>query len=91
MSPTAADTHRVTIAGGGIAALETTLALRDLAGDVQLELLAPATHADYRPLAVLEPFALGEMPRLDLARVSPPSSAPCCDATRWWPSSRTTT
>ena len=67
MSPTTADTHEVTIAGGGIAALETTLALRDLAPDVHLELLAPATHADYRPLAVLEPFALGEMPRLDLA------------------------
>ena len=68
MSSDAADRHRVTIAGGGIAALEATLALRDLAGDVAVELLAPATHADYRPLAVLEPFAFGEMPALDLGR-----------------------
>ncbi len=57
----------MTIAGGGIAAIEATLALRDLAGDLPIELIAPATHADYRPLAVLEPFALGEMPAFDLA------------------------
>lgn len=68
MSPGEANERRVTIAGGGIAALEATLALRDLAGDVAVELLAPATHADYRPLAVLEPFALGEMPAIDLGR-----------------------
>jgi sulfide:quinone oxidoreductase len=60
--------HKVTIAGGGIAALEATLALRALAGDVAIELLAPTTRSEYRPLAVLEPFALGEMPALDLAR-----------------------
>ena len=61
-------TPTVTIAGGGIAALEATLALRHLAGDVRIELLAPAAQAEYRPLAVLEPFALGEMPALSLAK-----------------------
>jgi sulfide:quinone oxidoreductase len=58
----------VTIAGGGIAALEATLALRDLAGDVSIELLTPTAEAEYRPLAVLEPFALGEMPTLSVAK-----------------------
>ena len=61
-------TRSVTIAGGGIAALEATLALRDLAGDVPIELLSPAAESDYKPLAVLEPFALGEMPALSLTR-----------------------
>ncbi len=61
-------TRAVTIAGGGIAALEATLALRDMAGDVGIELLAPAAESEYRPLAVLEPFALGEMPALSLAK-----------------------
>ena len=59
---------RVTIAGGGIAALEAVLALRDLAGDVDIELLAPRAAGEYRPLAVLEPFALGETPVLGLDR-----------------------
>lgn len=62
------DGRRVTIAGGGIAALEATLALRHLAGEIAIELLAPGTDAAYRPLAVLEPFALGEMPELDVGR-----------------------
>ena len=63
-----AGAHRVTIAGGGIAALEAVLALRDLVPGAQLELVAPRTDAEYRPLSVLEPFALGEMPTFDLAR-----------------------
>jgi sulfide:quinone oxidoreductase len=59
---------RVLIAGGGVAALEAALALRALAGDlVAVELLAPDSHFVYRPLAVAEPFALGEPARLELA------------------------
>ena len=68
MSPAGAGDHRVTIAGGGIAALEAVLALRAMAGDVAIELLSPAARSDYQPLAVLEPFAFGEMPVLDLRR-----------------------
>jgi len=50
----------VVIAGGGIAAVETLLALRALAEDrVDIELLAPHVELVYRPLAVLEPFGLG--------------------------------
>jgi sulfide:quinone oxidoreductase len=48
---------RVLVAGGGVAGLETVLALQDAAGDrVAPELLAPARHFVYRPLAVVEPF-----------------------------------
>ncbi|HEY2654079.1 MAG TPA: FAD-dependent oxidoreductase, partial [Solirubrobacteraceae bacterium] len=46
------------IAGGGVAALEAALALRDLAGqDVSITLLAPAAEFVYRPMRVREPFA----------------------------------
>ena len=68
MSELDSNAQRITIAGGGIAALEAVLALRDLLGDVPLELIAPRTDTQYRPLSVLEPFALGEMPRFDLGR-----------------------
>jgi sulfide:quinone oxidoreductase len=49
----------VLIAGGGVAALEATLALRDLAGDrVGVMLLAPEPEFVYRPMRVREPFGL---------------------------------
>ena len=61
---------RVLIAGGGIAALETTLALSDLAGDrVALTLLAPDDEFVYRPLTVREPFAYSRADRYPLASV----------------------
>ena len=60
--------RHVTVAGGGIAALEAVLALRSLLADAPIEIVAPVTAADYRPLAVLVPFALGELPAIDLAR-----------------------
>ena len=48
---------RVLIAGGGVAALEAALALRDLAGDrVSTTLLAPEPEFVYRPMRVREPF-----------------------------------
>lgn len=54
---------RVLIAGGGVAALETLLALRDRAAErLELVLLAPAPDFVYRPLAVLEPFRTGPEP-----------------------------
>src|SRR5712691_4407782 len=59
--------YRVLIAGGGVAALEGALALRELAEErVQLQLLAPEPHFWYRPLAVAEPFGLGQTYRLEL-------------------------
>jgi sulfide:quinone oxidoreductase len=49
---------RVLIAGGGVAALEAALALRELAGDlVTTTLLAPPSEFVYRPMRVREPFA----------------------------------
>jgi sulfide:quinone oxidoreductase len=60
----------VLIVGGGVAALEATLALRTLAEDrVDIELLAPDTEFVYRPLAVAEPFDQGEARRFPLARL----------------------
>ena len=48
---------RVVIAGGGVAGLEATVALRALAEDrVTLQLVAPEREFTYRPLAVVEPF-----------------------------------
>jgi sulfide:quinone oxidoreductase len=50
---------RIVIAGGGVAALEACLALRERldAEALDVTLLTPATRFEYRPLAVLEPFA----------------------------------
>jgi sulfide:quinone oxidoreductase len=57
------------IAGGGVAALETALALHELAGDrVRLTLLAPAADFVYRPMAVLEPFVRRSPRQLPLAQ-----------------------
>ena len=62
---------RVLVAGGGVAGLETLLALRALAGDlVDLELLAPEPRFWYRPLAVAEPFGAGCAPSLELAAIA---------------------
>ncbi len=58
---------RVLIAGGGVAALEATLALRALAEDrLSIELVAPESDFTYRPLAVAEPFRVGEVRRFPL-------------------------
>ena len=52
-------TH-VVIVGGGVAGLETLLALDDLAGErVALTLVAPQPDFVYKPLLVEEPFDLG--------------------------------
>jgi sulfide:quinone oxidoreductase len=48
---------RVVIAGGGVAALEALLALRELAQDrIHVDMLAPVDDFVYRPLSVGEPF-----------------------------------
>ncbi len=59
--------RHVLIAGGGVAALEAALALRELTeGRVRVELLAPEPQFWYRPLAVAEPFGLGDVRHFDL-------------------------
>ena len=72
----ASERLRVLVAGGGVAGLETLLALRALAGElVELELLAPEPDFWYRPLAVAEPFEAGRVPRIELADVAESVSA----------------
>ena len=62
---------KVTIVGGGVAALEAMIALRRLAEErVAIELVAPTPEWSYRPLAVAEPFGLGEATRYDLVRIA---------------------
>ncbi len=57
----------VLIAGGGVAALEAALALRDLAGDrLEVELCSPRSDFVYRPFAVAEPFGTASILRYDL-------------------------
>ena len=67
---------RVLIAGGGVAGLETLLALRALAGDlVDLELLAPEPEFWYRPLAVTEPFDVGRAHHFEIAGIAETAAA----------------
>ena len=59
----------VVVAGGGVAGLESVMALRELAGDrVRITLVAPDDDFVYRPLSVGEPFALGPARRVPLSQ-----------------------
>src|SRR4051794_41773282 len=65
------DSSKVLIVGGGVAAIETLLALRDLAGDrVAVTLVAPETAFTYRPMKVAAPFALGHAASYELDRIA---------------------
>lgn len=65
------DRLHVLVAGGGVAALEATVALRKLAAElVEVELLSPDRDFFYRPLSVAEPFGLGGVVRFDLASLA---------------------
>src|SRR5918995_6966215 len=60
----------VLIVGGGVAALETLMALGDVAGDrVRVTLVAPEPDFVFRPMAVAEPFGFGEARRYPLRRI----------------------
>lgn len=64
------DKFRVIVAGGGVAALESVLALHELAGDrVDLRVLAPDREFVYRPMTVREPFAYARAARYELAPI----------------------
>ncbi len=65
------DKLRVVIAGGGVAALETALALAQLAGErTDVTLIAPNAEFSYRPLSVREPFAYGAARGYPLSRIA---------------------
>ncbi len=62
---------RVLIAGGGVAGLETALALRALAGErVEIEICAPRRDFLYRPFAVGEPYGSSQVPSYGLAEIA---------------------
>ena len=64
------DQLRVVIVGGGVAALETALALADLGRDLtDVTVIAPNTEFVYRPMVVREPFAHGVAHRYPLAPI----------------------
>lgn len=66
-----AKTFRVVIAGGGVAALEAALALREFAGSrVNVQLLAPNAEFSYRPMSVGEPFAYAPADHYPLAEIA---------------------
>jgi sulfide:quinone oxidoreductase len=67
---------KVVIAGGGVAAVEAALALRDLANSaIDLVLLAPNTELVYRPMTVQEPFAYARAQRYQLQPIARDVSA----------------
>jgi sulfide:quinone oxidoreductase len=67
---------KVLIAGGGVAALEALLTFHELAADrVETMLIAPESHFWYRPLAVAEPFELGDVKSFDLSQIADDLSA----------------
>ncbi len=68
--------RHVLIGGGGVAALEAALALQALAAvEVSVELVAPEAEFTYRPLAVTEPFGVGEVKRFPLRKLAEAAGA----------------
>jgi sulfide:quinone oxidoreductase len=62
---------RVLIAGGGVAALEAAVALRELAGDrAEVTMHSPREDFIYRPFAVAEPYGASRPMRYDLAELA---------------------
>src|ERR1700720_2214553 len=61
---------RVMIVGGGVAALETALALRQLAPEhTTTTVIAPNAEFAYRPMTVREPFAYASARRYPLQQI----------------------
>jgi sulfide:quinone oxidoreductase len=63
--------RKVLVAGGGVAGLETVLALRSLAPQrFEIELLAPERHFTYRPRTLGAPFQRTAPARVELAAIA---------------------
>jgi sulfide:quinone oxidoreductase len=70
------DAFSVLIAGGGVAALEAALALRELGENrIRVELLSPEPNFWLRPVAVAEPFGRGEVQHFDLGHLAEAAGA----------------
>jgi sulfide:quinone oxidoreductase len=75
----------VVVAGGGVAALEATLALRDLGhGQIATTILAPDQDFVDRPMAIREPFGYTVAKRYPLQQIAQDVGARYyCDKIRW--------
>lgn len=70
-APSAPRPFRVVIAGGGVAAIEAALALRQLAAErVALTIATAASEFVYRPLAVVRPFQARPSYRIELSQIA---------------------
>jgi sulfide:quinone oxidoreductase len=80
----------VLIVGGGVAAIEAALALREIAGErVHVTMLAPESEFVYRPMRVREPFAGPSARSYSLQEIAHDIGAELRpDAFRWLESSR---
>ena len=63
-------TFTTLIAGGGPAALEAALTLRDIAPDIRVGLLVPEREYLYRPVSVFDPFAGARVRRYAYAELA---------------------
>ncbi len=62
---------RVLIAGGGVAAIEATIALEDMAGErAEVTMCSPREDFVYRPFAVAEPYGTSHAMRYDLEQLA---------------------
>ncbi len=71
---------KTVIAGGGPAALEAILTLRELAPHIELELLTPSSEYVYRPLSVVEPFARAGVRRYSYEHLADLGVSVRCDS-----------
>ena len=71
MTSPSTEPFNVTIAGGGVAALEAALALRELGAErFKLTLIAPNAEFVYRPMVVREPFAYARAQRYSMGEIA---------------------
>src|SRR6476620_4816342 len=61
---------RALVAGGGPAAIEAVLTLRDFAPDIDVHVLAPEETFRYQPLSTVAPFAHGEVREYPLEQLA---------------------
>jgi sulfide:quinone oxidoreductase len=74
------DKLRVMIVGGGVAALESAVALSHLAPELtDVTVIAPNLEFVYRPMVVREPFAYGSASRYPLQRIASDAGATLLD------------
>jgi sulfide:quinone oxidoreductase len=79
------DRLRVIIVGGGVAALESALALSHLAPELtDVTILAPNHEFVYRPMVVREPFAYGSASRYPLQRIAGDAGATLLEEQLAW-------